>query len=128
MPSKFRESKFHKKIGKIGEELAISYIEKKGYKIIARNKRYKEGEIDIIFVDGDEIVFCEVKTRRYKTEFLPEYSINWKKVKALKEASIRFLVENNYENRNIRFDGIFIFYTFGTKFAIKKIEHIKDII
>jgi putative endonuclease len=127
MSSKSEKSKLYKRIGKIGEKIALKFLKENGYEIVSHNSRYREGEIDIIFFDKEEIVFCEVKTRQYNTSFLPEYSITKKKIESIKKASMRFLCENNYENMNIRFDGIFIFYTLGTKFAIKKIEHIKDI-
>ena len=50
-------------MGNIGEELSSKYLENIGYKIIERNFRCKQGEIDIIAKDGEEYVFVEVKTR-----------------------------------------------------------------
>jgi len=51
-------------IGKFGEQLALDYLQKNGYRIITTNWRCKWGEIDIIADDGHEMVFVEVKTRR----------------------------------------------------------------
>jgi len=50
--------------GKLGESLAVDYLQKNGYRIITTNWRCKWGEIDIIAHDGQELVFIEVKTRR----------------------------------------------------------------
>ncbi|WP_425539952.1 YraN family protein [Microaceticoccus formicicus] len=50
-------------IGKRGEDLAVEYLTKKGMLIIDRNYRIPMGEIDIIAVEGDILVFIEVKTR-----------------------------------------------------------------
>ena len=50
-------------IGKLGEDLAIKYLKEKGYEIIERNFRCKQGEIDIIAKAKEEYVFIEVKTR-----------------------------------------------------------------
>ena len=56
--------KSKQEIGKIGEDIVCSYLEKNNYKIICRNYRTKTGEIDIIARDiTKEIVFIEVKTR-----------------------------------------------------------------
>ena len=52
-------------IGKKGEELAVDYLIKKGYKILETNKHFSRFcEIDIIALDKDTLVFCEVKTRK----------------------------------------------------------------
>ena len=50
-------------IGKLGEELAVGYLQKQNYKIIERNFECRQGEIDIIALDKNELVFIEVKTR-----------------------------------------------------------------
>lgn len=50
--------------GNLGERLAAHHLEARGYRIIARNWRRMEGEIDIIAEDGQAIVFVEVKSRR----------------------------------------------------------------
>ena len=50
--------------GKWGEELALDYLNKKGYITIARSYRSRYGEIDLILKDGRFIVFVEVKLRK----------------------------------------------------------------
>jgi putative endonuclease len=50
-------------LGKIGEDLACSELERKGYAIVARRYRRRGGELDIIARDGPTLVFVEVKTR-----------------------------------------------------------------
>lgn len=51
-------------IGNIGEESVCGYLTENGYTVIARNYRIKGGEIDIIAVDTEYIVFVEVKSRK----------------------------------------------------------------
>jgi putative endonuclease len=53
-----------RRLGAFGERLAALHLEAKGYSILARNFRCREGEIDIVAQDGDTLVFVEVRTRR----------------------------------------------------------------
>ena len=50
-------------LGQRGEELAAEYLEAEGMRIVDRNWRCPEGEIDIVALDGDALVIAEVKTR-----------------------------------------------------------------
>ena len=52
-----------KKLGNYGEDLAIAFLEKKGYKLVKRNLRLFCGEIDLLMEDGETLVICEVKTK-----------------------------------------------------------------
>ena len=51
-------------LGQIGEELAVAHVERLGWRIVDRNYRTRLGEIDVIAVAGEALVFCEVKTCR----------------------------------------------------------------
>jgi putative endonuclease len=51
-------------LGRRGEELAAEYLEAQGMRIVDRNWRCPEGEIDIVALDNDALVIAEVKTRR----------------------------------------------------------------
>ena len=55
-------------LGRSGEELAAGFIEAQGMRIVDRNWRCPEGEIDIVALDGDALVIAEVKTRLLKME------------------------------------------------------------
>ena len=58
------QKNFHKKLlGKVGEKLAVKHLKSLGYKILDKNYTTPFGEIDVICLDGDTVVFCEVKTR-----------------------------------------------------------------
>lgn len=74
-------------VGKFGEELAVKYLKKLGYKIIERNFRIRGGEIDIIARDGNTLVYVEVKTRTSHQFGLPEESVGYHKLKFLERAS-----------------------------------------
>jgi len=49
--------------GELGEEQAVEFLKERGYRIVARNYRWRGGEIDIIARDGDYLAFIEVKMR-----------------------------------------------------------------
>jgi len=96
-------------LGKEGEEKAAAALETAGMKIICRNYRSKTGEIDIIAIDGETIVFVEVKSWSvYGLEDL-QYSLNDKKKRKIIKTANFFLSENRkYSNMAIRFDVVFV--------------------
>ena len=53
----------HNILGKIGEDYAANYLLQKGYRILHRNWKLGDFEVDIAAMDGDTLVFVEVKTR-----------------------------------------------------------------
>ena len=73
--------------GDIGEELACKYLLKNGYKILERNFRIRGGEIDIVALDGETLVYIEVKTRTSYLFGKPEESITLRKLKFLERAA-----------------------------------------
>ena len=73
--------------GDIGEELACKHLLENGYKILERNFRIRGGEIDIIALDGETLVYAEVKTRTSYRFGRPEESITLRKLKFLERAA-----------------------------------------
>lgn len=64
-----------KEFGRWGEAVARQHLESRGYRHLESNWRVAKGEIDLIFQDGDTLVFVEVKTRRDQRFGLPEESL-----------------------------------------------------
>lgn len=62
--------------GREGENLAKVYLEKKGYKFLDRNFKRIHGEVDLIMMDGDVIVFVEVKSRHNRKYGDPIEAVN----------------------------------------------------
>ncbi|MBF0309530.1 MAG: YraN family protein [Magnetococcales bacterium] len=56
----------HLRLGRLGENLAGWYLRLHGYRLLGRNVRLPTGEIDLVAVQGEILVFCEVKTRRHR--------------------------------------------------------------
>ena len=93
-------------IGSEAEEVACGYLEKSGYKILERNFRCRSGEIDIIALNGDYIVFIEVKYRKDKTFGYPRESVNYYKQKNISKVASYYLLIKNAYHKNCRFDVV----------------------
>lgn len=118
-----------RKFGDYGEKVAEHYLVSKGYEIIERNYQKPWGEIDLIAKYNENIVFCEVKTRDSKNayEFLPEYSITYKKIRNLSKICETYLYESKFpKNQSWRIDVIAISIDKLDKKA--KINHIENAI
>ena len=115
-----------KDLGNFGEQIAVSFLETKGYKILHRNFYCKQGEIDIIAKDenNSEIVFVEVKTRTNNIFGNPSEAVNGIKINHICRSAKYFLFKFHLTDAFVRFDVIEILLQKG-KFHI---NHIKQII
>ncbi len=78
-------------VGKSGEDIAVDFIKKQGYKILFRNWRtLRWGEVDIIGIDKNDLVFVEVKTRTTLYSGEPLEAVNFYKLRTLKRAALFF--------------------------------------
>lgn len=84
-----------KSLGQLGEDIAFSYLEKQGYKILERNYKRHWGEIDIIAGKSKDIIFAEVKTSA-GNDFLPEENISFSKRKKIIRTAKMYLWEKKY--------------------------------
>jgi putative endonuclease len=102
-------------LGRLGEQLAATHLERLGFAILARNARTRYGEIDLVAFDGHTLVFAEVKTRRARRRWqlsAEEQPLAW--LRTSQRARLRRLAAAwlHHESRNrptahtIRFDGI----------------------
>lgn len=98
----------NQQIGKAGEDLAVSFLQGKGFKVIERNFRTAYGEIDIICELSGGLVLVEVKTRRSHRFGLPQEAITPAKIRHLKKAAYVFLAGFNKPFSFVRFDVVAI--------------------
>lgn len=108
--------------GKRGEELAERFLKKKGYKIVERNYRCANGEVDLIALDRRVIVFVEVKTRAAHGYGSPLEAVAFYKQRKMIAAAQYFLHEKKLHQRDARFDVIGISWL-G---AEPQVEHIQN--
>ena len=99
----------NKSIGDEGEKIAENFLIEKGYNIIAKNFHLgKEGEIDIIAIENDILVFIEVKTRTNHNFGNPILSISEKKKRLISFTANGYMLKNNIANKQCRIDIIAI--------------------
>ena len=77
--------------GRAGEAAATAHLVKLGLRILARNYRTREGEIDIVAADGEGFVFAEVKTRRTGSKGAPEEGLTRTKANRIISAAQAYL-------------------------------------
>lgn len=115
----------HNELGKKGEELAVEFLRKEGYKILNRNWTFQKAEIDIIAQKESILAIVEVKTRSSLDFGAPQDFVKPKKIQLLIKAVNAYINDREKDfcdDLNIRFDIIAI-HKNGETFAI---EHLTD--
>lgn len=91
-------------LGKRGEKVAVKHLKRAGYRILERNVRLGQYEIDIIAEEGDTIAFVEVKTRRCDTFLEPEANVTFHKQQHIRRAAAIYRSRCKDPNRYYRYD------------------------
>ncbi|MEP6806235.1 YraN family protein [Flavobacterium sp. FlaQc-47] len=115
----------HNELGKKGENLAVEFLQKEGYKILDRNWTFQKAEIDIIALKDDILAVIEVKTRSSLDFGAPQDFVKPKKIQLLVKAVNAYINDREKDfcdDLNIRFD-IMAIHKSGETFAI---EHLTD--
>lgn len=119
--------KYNKLFGNFGEDTAEDFLKKNGYKILDRNFNCRFGEIDIIAMDNNCLVFVEVKTRSKKCYGAPHYAINYWKQKHLRLSASLYISLKHLNNYYARFDVVEIFAKYAdNNFITDEINIIKN--
>jgi putative endonuclease len=111
-------------LGRRGEQRAASFLAKRGMEVLARGVTNQFGEIDLVGLDGDTIVFVEVRTRRSLDAGHPAESVTPEKQARLTRAALAFLKQNRLLDHRSRFDVIAILWPDGAKSP--QIEYYKN--
>jgi putative endonuclease len=93
-------------LGRCGEQAAVEYLERAGLRILDRNWRCAEGEIDIVAAERQVLVICEVKTRSSTRYGSPLEAISPRKRARLRRLAIRWLVAHGVLFDEVRIDVI----------------------
>ena len=109
-------------LGRRGEQLAARFLERAGLRVIERRFRLRCGEIDLIAVDRELVVFIEVKTRRGSGFGAPAESVTPFKQRKMARTALAFLVRRGWQERPCRFDVVEVV----ERGKIQEIRHIPD--
>ena len=109
----------------MGENLAAKYLERQGYRLVCRNYRCRQGEIDLIVEKDQQLIFVEVKTRSYHSISAAVENISLKKKQRISRTAYLYLKQNpQYGKYNTRFDAIIILRDKGQDSF--RIHHFED--
>ena len=112
----------HNELGRWGEDLAVRFLEEKGYNIVERDWHDGHKDLDIVAINDGYLVIVEVKTRRSCTFLAPELAVDRRKIKNITLAANRY-VKSRQIDLPIRFDIIAIT---GSDEHHCHVEHIED--
>jgi putative endonuclease len=132
-------SNLKKSFGNLGEDIAVRYLEKQGFKILQRNFRIRNGEIDIIAIDpstasktansvlekSPTLVFIEVKARSSRQFGSPLEAIGYYKLQALMRAAEYYQISHRNLPKLMRIDAVAI--EFDENNEVVNIELVKNI-
>ena len=113
-------------LGKRGEDFAANFLANKGYKIKERNYRSPLGEIDIIAISGQTLVFVEVKTRSNANFGLPFEAVNKRKQGQIAKTALYYMAKKKIREHAARVDIVSIISK-GDNFEAELIENAFDV-
>ena len=96
------------RLGRSGERLAADYLAGRGYELIERNVRRREGEVDLVALDGGALVFVEVKLRRPGRKGRAIEALSAAKQRRLRELALAYGAEHPALPRRQRIDVVAI--------------------
>jgi putative endonuclease len=118
-----REKPEHLRRGEIGERAAKQHLQRLGLKFLTANFRSARGEIDLVFRDGDCLVFVEVKTRSSESWTRPAAAVNARKRRLLSQTALDYLRLLRNPPVKVRFDIVEVMLADG---AVREVRHLPN--
>jgi len=109
-------------LGRRGEDLAVEYLQRHGLVVLSRNWRCREGEIDIVAVQDERLVVCEVKTRSCARFGEPAEAVTPRKVLRVRRATQSWLTVHRVPWCEIRFDVLSVLMEPGRPATLQHFE------
>jgi putative endonuclease len=111
-------------LGREGEQAAVEYLTERGFRILDRNWRCADGEIDIVAVERHSLVVCEVKTRSGTRYGTPLEAVGRAKRNRLRRLAVQWLNAHGVRFDEIRIDVVGLLYEGSGGFTI---EHVRGV-
>lgn len=112
----------NKILGAFGEDISCEYLLECGYNVLQRNFSCRAGEIDIIALQGDTVVFIEVKTRSSRKYGSPSEAVSKIKQQRMVKTALYYMQKNKLLDYMCRFDVIEIIITEEVNYSINLIK------
>ena len=111
-------------LGRRGEELAAAYLQEAGFRVLDRNYRCPDGEIDIVAADYRTLVACEVKTRSSLRYGTPIEAVDARKLRRLRRLAVRWAATHGVIFDGLRVDVVGVLKSPDGEFTI---EHVRGV-
>jgi putative endonuclease len=111
-----------RRLGRAGEDAVTKWYEGAGYDVLDRNWRCGDGELDLVVMRGETLVFCEVKTRASTRFGVPFEAVTQGKQRRLRTLALRWLAEHRTHRRTLRFDVASVTRNAADELAIEVLE------
>lgn len=118
-----KEKPEHLRRGELGERAAKKFLQQQGLKFLTANFDSGRGETDLIFRDGDCLVFAEVKTRSSENWSRPAAAVNAARRKRLSKCALDYLRKLNNPRIKFRFDIVEVLLTDG---EVREVRHLPN--
>ena len=112
-------------VGRYGEDVATRYVQDAGWRVLDRNWRGPDGELDIVALDGSALVAVEVKTRRGVGYGHPAEAVTPRKVARLRRLTAQWVAAHDVRPRSIRIDVIGVLVP---RSGAAQVEHLVGIV
>ncbi len=111
-------------LGQQGEQVAAEFLTEAGLAVLGRNWRCREGEIDIIALDGRTLVICEVKTRSGVRFGTPLEAVTSSKARRLRRLAVAWVRAHGLVFDQIRIDVVGVLRAASGEFSV---EHVRGV-
>jgi putative endonuclease len=109
-------------LGRDGEDLAVRYLRDHGMEVVERNWRCEHGEVDVVAVDGDCLVICEVKTRRSLAFGEPVEAVTPAKAARLRRLAATYVRGRGTGSARVRIDVLGIVFRVGQPPVVRHVR------
>lgn len=111
-------------VGRHGENVAARFLTESGYEVVDRNWRGLRGELDLVALDGDEVVVVEVKTRRGVGYGHPAEAVTAAKLGRLRRLAGQWLSEHDTRAASVRIDVVAVVLE---RSGAAQVEHLRGV-
>ena len=112
-------------VGRYGEDVATRYVQDAGWRVLDRNWRGADGELDLVALDGTALVTVEVKTRRGLGYGHPAEAVTARKIARLRRLTAQWVAAHDVRPRSIRIDVIAVLVP---RSGAAQVEHLVGIV